>query len=290
MPTSDTSRPDSPWRPPRCRCNPSFTCARPRDTRYCSLKAGEFSGFAAKLRLSGRSPEDGMQVPTRPRLGKIGPSLSEILIQIAQDETRRRISVRDLLVALRARAIGALIFVFALPNIIPLPPGASSILGAPLLFLTAQLALGLKPWLPSVIADRSMDRMHFAAAVRRIAPWLARAERLLRPRVETLARPPFEYLIGAICLLLSIILFLPIPMGNMPPAIAICLFALAILERDGIWVLAGLCATMAPVAIVWGVLFARFRSALFLLERLLDLAQPRTWRRKDLPPGRLTHI
>ena len=210
-----------------------------------------------------------MQVPTQPRLGKIGPSLSEILIQIAQDETRRRISVRDLLVALRDRAIGALIFVFAFPNIIPLPPGASSILGAPLLFLTAQLALGLKPWLPSVIADRSMDRMHFAAAVRRIAPWLARAERLLRPRVETLARPPFEYLIGAICLLLSIILFLPIPMGNMPPAIAICLFALAILERDGVWVLAGLCATVASVAIVWGVLLALFQSALFLLERLL---------------------
>jgi len=210
-----------------------------------------------------------MQVPTQPRLGKIGPSLSEILIQIAQDETRRRISVRDLLVALRDRAIGALIFVFAFPNIIPLPPGASSILGAPLLFLTAQLALGLKPWLPSVIADRSMDRMHFAAAVRRIAPWLARAERLLRPRVETLARPPFEYLIGAICLLLSIVLFLPIPMGNMPPAIAICLFALAILERDGVWVLAGLCATIAAVAIVWGVLLALFQSALFLLERLL---------------------
>ncbi len=210
-----------------------------------------------------------MQVPTQPRLGKIGPSLSEILIQIAQDETRRRISVRDLLVALRDRAIGALIFVFAFPNIIPLPPGASSILGAPLLFLTAQLALGLKPWLPSVIADRSMDRMHFAAAVRRIAPWLAHAERLLRPRGETLARPPFEYLIGAICLLLSIILFLPIPMGNMPPAIAICLFALAILERDGVWVLAGLCATVAAVAIVWGVLLALFQSALFLLERLL---------------------
>jgi len=210
-----------------------------------------------------------MQVPTQPRLGKIGPSLSEILIQIAQDESRRRISVRDLLVALRDRAIGALIFVFAFPNTIPLPPGASSILGVPLLFLTAQLALGLKPWLPSVIADRSMDRMHFAAAVRRIAPWLARAERLLRPRVETLARPPFEYLIGAICLLLSIILFLPIPMGNMPPAIAICLFALAILERDGVWVLAGLCATVAAVAIVWGVLLALFQSALFLLERLL---------------------
>jgi hypothetical protein len=101
----------------------------------------------------------------------------------------------------------------------------------------------------------------------RVVPWLARAERLLRPRLEILARPPFEYLIGVICLLLSIVLFLPIPMGNMPPAAAICLFALAILGRDGLWVLGGLCATIAAVAIVWGVLFALIKSALALLAR-----------------------
>jgi hypothetical protein len=76
-----------------------------------------------------------------------------------------------------------------------------------------------------------------------------------------------EYFIGVICLLLSIVLFLPIPMGNMPPAAAICLFALAILGRDGLWVLGGLCATIAAVAIVWGVLFALIKSALALLAR-----------------------
>jgi hypothetical protein len=195
--------------------------------------------------------------------------LSQVLLRMADDETRQRISVGDLLADLHDRAIGALIFVFALPNTLPMPPGASSILGAPLLFLTAQLAFGRAPWLPRVIAARSMDRAHFAAVVHRVAPWLARAERLLRPRIAALARPPFEYVIGAICLFLSVILFLPIPMGNMPPAIAICLFSLAILERDGVWVLAGLCATAASIAIVWGVLFALIKGALLLLTRVL---------------------
>jgi hypothetical protein len=203
-----------------------------------------------------------------PSAGKYGSSLSQILTQIGDDETRQRITLGDLIAALHDRAIGALIFVFAFPNTIPLPPGASSILGAPLLFLTAQLALGRPAWLPKIIATRSIDRLHFATVVHRIAPWLARAERLLRPRLQILTRPPVENLIGAACLLLSIILFLPIPMGNMPPAIAICLFALAILERDGIWVLAGFGAAIAAVAIVWGVLFALIQSALFLIARL----------------------
>jgi hypothetical protein len=208
-------------------------------------------------------------VPPHRRPRNFGPSLSEVLTQIANDESRARISIGDLATALRDRAIGALILVFALPNTIPMPPGMSSILGAPLLFLTAQLALGRSPWLPKFIAERSMERKHFAAAVLRVVPWLARAERLLRPRLEILARPPFEYVIGVICLLLSIVLFLPIPMGNMPPAVAICLFALAILGRDGLWVLGGLCATIASVAIVWGVLFALIKSALALIARFM---------------------
>ena len=208
-------------------------------------------------------------MPAHRKPGKTGPSLSEILTRIADDDARPRISVGDLLVALSDRAIGALIFVFAFPNTVPMPPGVSSVLGAPLLFLTAQLALGRSPWLPKAIADRSMDRIHFATIVRRIAPWLSRAERLLRPRLQMLARPPFENLIGGACLLLSIILFLPIPMGNMPPAVAICLFALAILARDGVWVLAGLGATIAAIAISWGVLLALFRGALLLFARLI---------------------
>ncbi len=52
-------------------------------------------------------------------------------------------------------------------------------------------------------------------------------------------------------------------------ALGMALFALAILERDGVWVLAGLCASAAAVAIVWGVLFALLQSALFLVSRWL---------------------
>ncbi len=202
--------------------------------------------------------------------GRPGPEggsqpLSALLVELATDLSREQVSIADLLAALHDRALAALLLIFALPNVVPVPPGTSAVLGAPLLFLAAQLTFGRRPWLPAVIANRSMPRRHFAVLVTRAAPWLARAERMLRPRLGFLARPPAEYLVGFVTLVLALIVFLPIPLGNMLPALAICLCALGILERDGVWVVAGLVTAVAAVALVWGVLYALLKSAVFLL-------------------------
>jgi hypothetical protein len=192
--------------------------------------------------------------------------LAEILVDIAEDPARERVSVADLLLAMQDRAFGALMLIFAMPNALPTPPGTSAILGAPLVFLAAQLMLGRKPWLPKVIANRSMTRTDFATMIGKVAPWITRAEKLLRPRLVVVARPPAEYLIGALCLLMAIILVLPIPLGNMLPAFSICLFSLGLLERDGVWILVGAATSVASVVLVSGVLFALFKGALFVFS------------------------
>lgn len=212
-------------------------------------------------------------------LGDVPPSegadrLSAILTAIAKGQHRERISIADLLHALEHRAIGALMFIFAVPNAIPVPPGVSAVLGAPLIFLSFQLMIGRRPWLPKLITDRSLSRVDFERVVDLTAPWLARAERLMRPRFEFLAKPPAEYLVGAICLLLSIILFLPIPLGNMLPAFTICLLALGVLERDGLWIGIGIACTIAAVVVVWGVALALFWSALFVLGNVFGITLP----------------
>jgi hypothetical protein len=193
--------------------------------------------------------------------------LSQLLMRIAGDTTRERITIADLLHALHDRALAALLLIFALPNVIPVPPGTSALLGTPLLFLSVQLAFGMRPWLPRMVSERSMPRSHFAALVTRAAPWLARAERLLRPRFGLVCRPPAEYALGLACLLLSLIMFLPIPLGNMLPALAICVLALGILERDGLWVIAGLLTAVGAVALVWGVLYALIEGALYVIAQ-----------------------
>lgn len=198
-----------------------------------------------------------------------GGRLSEILSGLAADEGRPRISVADIFQAMGDRAFGALILIFAVPNIVPTPPGTSALTGTPLVFLAAQLMLGQKPWLPRIIADRSMTRQDFAAIITRVTPWLARAERMLRPRLGFLVYPPAEYLIGFVCLLLAVILALPVPLGNILPAIAICFFSFGILERDGICVLIG--AVIAAIAgvVVAGVVYALVKGFLLLLQATL---------------------
>jgi hypothetical protein len=195
--------------------------------------------------------------------------LSAMLNAIARDDSRERIAVADLLAELGDRALAALLFVFAVPNVLPVPPGTSAVLGAPRVFLAAQLAFGRRPWLPALIARRTMTRDDLATLVRRIGPWLARAERLLRPRAERLALPPMEYLIGLVCLLLAVVLVLPVPLGNMLPALAISLLALGILERDGAWIVAGMTVAIVSVAVVWGVVFAMVKAGVYFLTEVV---------------------
>ncbi|MCM2475154.1 exopolysaccharide biosynthesis protein [Rhizobium sp. CG5] len=196
---------------------------------------------------------------------KRGGRLSEILNAIATDQTKARVSVSDIFQAMGDRAFGALLLIFALPNVFPTPPGTSAVLGAPLVFLSAQLMLGQAPWLPKIIADRSMTREDFGSIVTRISPWLARGERMLRPRAVFLVYPPMEYLIGFLCLFMAIILALPIPLGNILPALAICLFAFGILERDGFVVVAGFVLVGVSIAVVASVLVALVKGFIFLL-------------------------
>lgn len=192
--------------------------------------------------------------------------LSAILIAIASAEDKERISVGDLLEALKRRALGALMFIFAVPTALPMPPGVSAVLGAPLLFLTLQPMLGMQPWLPKLITERSLSRVDFHRVVRTVAPWLARAEGIMRPRLTFLAHRPFVYLLGFASFVMAFVLFLPIPLGNMLPSVAICIMALGLLERDGVWILLGLLVAVVSVVIVWGVFWAIIFGSLYVLS------------------------
>jgi hypothetical protein len=190
--------------------------------------------------------------------------MSDILQAVAEAKEPDRITLGDLLHALEGRASCALLLIFAFPNILPSPPGLAGILGLPLVYLSAQMMLGRPAWLPKFIARRSIARASFAALVNRVAPWLTRAEGMLTRRLTFLTSVPVERLLGAVCLFLSLMLILPIPFGNLLPSFAICIIALGILERDGLWILLGLIAALIATLVVGGLAYALVKSAIFV--------------------------
>ena len=159
--------------------------------------------------------------------------------------------VRDIIDHFGHRAFGAVLFVFSVPNLLPLPPGSSTILGMPLVLIAPQLVLGARrPWLPRFIAERTIDRSTLAKAFAKVIPRLERIERLLAPRIGFLFGPVGDRVIGLICFVLALVLILPITGGNMLPAAAIGAFSLALTQRDGVVALIGYALTAASVAVL----------------------------------------
>lgn len=196
---------------------------------------------------------------------------SEILNELARQPTPA-ISLGDVLDAFGDRAFGALMLLFAAPNMLPLPPGVSVILGAPLLFVTTQLMLGRSAlWMPRFIRRQSISRDFFVLLTTKLSPVLLRAERVLRPRLSLLLHPVNERIVGAACLLLAIVLLLPIPFGNIPPAWAIAAFALGVMERDGLATVAGWLAAAGTLLILAAVSSALIAGIQAFLDQLLVL-------------------
>ncbi len=167
------------------------------------------------------------------------------------------------------RSFGALMFVLAVPNLLPLPPGSSAVFGAPLIFIALQLAIGRRVlWLPKFLRDRSIKRTTLKFVVERIQKRLRWVERLLAPRLAALFSLPGTIIIGLLCLAMAVILFLPIPGANLLPGLSITLFSLALLQRDGIAALAGGAAALATFAVVVAIAGTVWLSVKALLGHL----------------------
>jgi hypothetical protein len=172
--------------------------------------------------------------------------------------------VRD---ALGDRSLAALLAFFAAINLLPLPPGTTIVLGPPLVIVACQMVLGhSRVWLPRSILDRSIPADKFRAMTGKAMPKLLWLERLIRPRYW-----PFrdertaDRVIGAVALVFAIAVTLPIPFGNWLPAFSIFLLSLALSERDGLCLIAGLVVGVIAflvIALVAGAAHAAY-GALF---------------------------
>jgi len=177
---------------------------------------------------------------------------SRLLQRVIADLPEEKVSIGYLVEQLHRRSFGGLLIVLSLIGLIP---GVSLFAGLAMLIPGIQMLLGFDaPRLPSILHRRSVSRYNLQTFSKRIIPWLVRVERYVRPRWKPLTTTPLPNIIGIIVFALALVIMLPLPFSNLPPAIALLCLSLGLLERDGLMVIFGLISTV--IALIIGVILA----------------------------------
>ncbi len=150
-------------------------------------------------------------------------------------------SLGELVETLGERSFAWSLVLFAVVNLVPMPIGSNMITSIPLILVTAQMAWGLPQMrLPAFIMRRQVNRKGFQKLVLRLGPVIRPIERMLRPRHLYLFTPRLERMVAIFLLLVSVALFMPIPLSGYLPAGALLIAGVGLVERDGLVLLGGL--------------------------------------------------
>lgn len=145
-------------------------------------------------------------------------------------------------------AHGTLLLLLAMPCLLPVP-GVGTVLGVGMAALAVAMWRGQgEPCLPQRVANLELPRHWARRVLEGLASAYEMAGRHARARLSHLAGPTWRSALAAAVGSMAIIVVLPIPFGNLLPALALLLIGLGLVFRDGIAVILGL--LMSGVALV----------------------------------------
>ena len=175
-------------------------------------------------------------------------SISDVFTDLEASLTEDDVSIQTLLDAFHERGFGFFLFLFALPAALPLPAvGVGTVLGLPLVFLSAQQAVGRRTiWFPEKFKHKSIKRKTVVGMIEAALPWVQRVEFLIKPRLEFVTQGVFSRLIGVFGFIMSLSVCVPLPLTNTVPSFGIALMSVGVMMRDGLAVLAG-----ATIGTLW---------------------------------------
>ena len=158
------------------------------------------------------------------------------------------VSMRAMAQAHGPEAHGTLLLLLGMPCLLPVP-GVGTVLGVGMAALAVAMWRGQgEPCLPQRVANLELPR-HWA---RRVLEGLASAYETAghhaKARLSHLAGPTWRSAVAVAVGLMAIIVVLPVPFGNLLPALALMLIGLGLVFRDGIAVILGL--LMSGVAVI----------------------------------------
>lgn len=186
-----------------------------------------------------------------------GLSTTALLDDLGRRVQGDSLSLGELTTALGERGPGVMLLLLTLPALIPMPGvPAGMVVGTIIALLSLQMLAGHDHlWLPDWLARRRVGRAVLLATVRAAKPPLARLERRLTPRWHGLTGAHMLRRLSPLVFLMGVLIALPIPFGNIVPALALIAVSLGLLARDGaavgLGVALGLAATLVCAGLVW---------------------------------------
>ena len=174
-------------------------------------------------------------MPRPPADTRVLVAASVVLQRLHDEVPTDHFTLGWLIESLHKRSFGIIMLLIAL---VAIAPGLSIVAGLLLMIPAFQMIAGKPaPVFPRRIATRPLPTRQLAAVVQRSVPALRSLEKAVHPLWHT----PLEAtkrLVGAVVLMLSATLvFIPIPLSNVVPALVIALISLAYLEEDGVLLL-----------------------------------------------------
>lgn len=181
--------------------------------------------------------------------GQAGEGLSHLVQSLSHLGKRHdKVSVHQIREEIGERSFGPFLVIPSLIELSPVGgiPGVPTALAAVVSLFSLQIAFGMKHlWLPDFVENRKMPGDKLKDGLNFLRPPARWIDKVLKPRLRWITRPPAIQVIAAACLLLAAAVppLELIPFGSTLPMGAIGLFGLALMVRDGL--LAFLAAILA---------------------------------------------
>ncbi len=189
------------------------------------------------------------------------------LRETAADLSEERVSMKTLAQAHGPAAHGTLLLLMAVPCILPVP-GVGTVLGLGMAALAVAMWRGQSPaCLPRQVAELELSRHWAQRVLGMLASAYAMAGRFAKARLSHLACPGRRSWTAAAIGLMAFIVVLPIPFGNLLPALATMLIGLGLVFSDGVAVVLGLVMSGLALFVTAGlVLMAWFWGSEWLVR------------------------
>ena len=188
-----------------------------------------------------------------------GTSLGEQLADIIDRLPEDHLSLGELLDVFSDEGLLLLTILLTLVFLIPVSiPGVSTVFGAAILLVGISRLIGRPLWLPQRLKARALPADRLRPGLKAGMTWVRRLEKISRPHrlrvfVDGRAQDVFNNLAFILAALLLMAPFGFVPFSNTLPALALLLYAIGFIQRDGGAVLLGHLSNIGTM-IYFGVL------------------------------------